>query len=123
MRICVPIEIETGNDAQVHAHFGSAPVFAIYDTDNDSLEYVKNIDHHHIHGRCQPLAALKGRRIDAVICTGMGARAVQRLNDGGIKTFRARGKTVHEVLKRYQEGALEAITVITACMEHDCHPV
>jgi predicted Fe-Mo cluster-binding NifX family protein len=121
MRICIPTETDEGNDACVHAHFGSAPVFTIYDTHSNELEYLKNTDHQHIHGMCQPLAALEGRSVDAVICTGMGARAVQRLNNGGVKTYRARGKTVQEVLRRHQEQALEEITVHNACMDHDCH--
>ena len=121
MRICIPTETDEGNDACVHTHFGSAPVFTIYDTHSNLLECVKNKDHRHIHGLCQPLAALESRCVDAVICTGMGARAVQRLNDGGVKTYRARGKTVQEVLKRHQERALEEITVRNACVEHDCH--
>ena len=121
MRICIPTETDAGNDARVHAHFGSAPVYTIYDTHSNVLEYVKNTDHQHLHGMCQPLAALEDCGIDAVICTGMGARAVQKLNDGGVKSYRAPGQTVQEVLKRHQEGALEEITVRNACMEHNCH--
>ena len=123
MRICIPTETGDGDEAHVYAHFGSAPVFTIYDTHSKVLEFVKNKNHQHVHGMCQPLAALEGRGVDAVICTGMGARAVQRLNSGGIKTYRARGKTVQEVLARHQEGTLETITVRNACMEHDCHSV
>ena len=121
MKICIPTETGDGNDARVHAHFGSAPVFTIYDTESNVLECIKNSDHQHIHGMCQPLAALEGRSVDAVICTGMGARAVQRLNAGGIKTYRARGETVQEVLERHQAETLEEITVPNACMEHNCH--
>ena len=100
MRICIPTETDDGNDAHVHAHFGSALVYTIYDTHSNLLEYVKNTDHHNIHGMCQPLAVLEGRCVDAVICTGMGARAVQRLNDGRVKTYRVRGKTV----KKFSSG-------------------
>ena len=121
MRLCIPTETDDGSDARVHAHFGSAPVFAIYDTQSDVLEYIENSNHQHIHGMCQPLAALEGRGVDAVICTGMGARAVQRLNAGGIKTYRAVGETVQEVLERHQSETLEEITVRNACMEHNCH--
>jgi predicted Fe-Mo cluster-binding NifX family protein len=59
--------------------------------------------------------------IRSIICTGMGARAVQKLNSAGIKTYRTSAKTVREVLDRYQDGALEEISVRNACMEHDCH--
>ena len=121
MRICIPTETDDGNDAQVNAHFGSAPVFTIYDTDSQKLHCVKNSQHQHIHGMCQPLNALEGQHIDTVICTGMGARAVQRLNSAGIKTYRTNANTVREVLDRYQDGSFEEISVRNACMEHDCH--
>ena len=45
MRICIPTETDDGNDAQVNAHFGSAPVFTIYDTDSRKLHSVKNSEH------------------------------------------------------------------------------
>ena len=121
MRICIPTEIDNGLKGNVFAHFGSTPYFVIYDTDKDSFEIISNGGKHHIHGMCNPLNTLESCDIDVVVCAGMGARAVQKLNEGGINAYRVIGGTVEETIKRYKEGMLEEITVENACINHNCH--
>jgi predicted Fe-Mo cluster-binding NifX family protein len=121
MKICVPTDTDNGADAAVMAHFGSAPFFTIYDTDTKRFELIDNRNLHHIHGGCQPLLALSGQVVDIVICGGMGARAVQKLSEGGIKAFKIKGATVKEALVNYFEDNLNEITPLNACQDHDCH--
>ena len=121
MKMCIPVETKEGLKAKVFAHFGSAPYFLIYDIDKDAFEAVSNSDRHHIHGTCHPLKVLENQTIDAVVCRGMGARAVQKLNEDDIKAYRASGETVEELIKRYKEGILEEITIDNACTDHSCH--
>ena len=121
MRICIPTETGEGFQARVHAHFGSAPIFTIFETETKALEVVENPNNKHLHGTCQPLKALNGTNVDVVVCGGMGARAVQRLNQGGIKAYRAKDATVGEVIQNYDAGNLEEITVSNACIQHHCH--
>ena len=106
MKICMPTETDWGLDAAVMAHFGSAPFFAIYDTDTESFEHIGNRNLHHMHGGCQPLLALNGRTVDVVICGGMGARAVQKLTAVGINVFKVKGATVKAALANYFESQL-----------------
>ena len=120
MKICIPIINEQGFDSKVCEHFGSAPYFLIYDTDKEVINIVRNSNAHHSHGMCHPLKTLEDQNIDVVICNGMGTRAIQRLNDGGIKAYRVSGESAGEVLKRYQEGILTEITIENACMNHNC---
>jgi len=121
MKICIPIIENKGLKAKVNAHFGSALCFLIYDTANGNFEVIGNSDNHHMHGMCHPLKALENRDIGAVVCGGMGARAVQKLNESGIKTYRANEETVEEIIERYKEGGLEKITIKNACANHNCH--
>ena len=121
MRICIPTETNESKTAEVYGHFGSAPYFTIYDSDKDSFEVIDNSNQHHDHGMCHPMGALEDKNIDAVVCGGMGARAVQKLNEGGIKTYRAVAGTVGEIIKRYKQGELEEITVENSCLNHGCH--
>ncbi|MFH1716439.1 MAG: NifB/NifX family molybdenum-iron cluster-binding protein [Planctomycetota bacterium] len=121
MKICVPTQTNLGHKAQVHEHFGSAPYFTIYDTENDICEIVDNSNEHHAHGTCHPLSVLDGKTVNAVVCSGMGKRAIQKLNEGGIRAYRASGATVEEIVKEYQAGRLEEITAETACARHGCH--
>jgi predicted Fe-Mo cluster-binding NifX family protein len=94
MRICIPTTTNDGKTAKVNEHFGSASYFTIYDTENNSVEVIENSNEHHSHGMCLPMTTLTGKNIDAVVCGGMGARAVQKLNEGGIKAYRAVAGTV-----------------------------
>jgi len=121
MRICIPVENNEGLKARVCAHFGSAPYFIIYDTDKDTSEVINNSDNHHIHGMCHPLKALEGKGINVVVCGGMGARAVQKLNEGGIRACRASAETAQEIIQSYEQGNLEEITADNACTDHGCH--
>ncbi len=121
MRICIPTETDEGLKAQVHAHFGSASYFTIYDTDKESIETVGNTNMHHAHGTCHPMQTLGAKRIDAVVCAGMGARAVQGLNASGIKAYRVSQGLVSQVIKQFEQGSLEEITPDNSCSQHSCH--
>ena len=121
MKICIPITENEGLKSKVNAHFGSASCFLIYDIKNENFEVVNNSDSHHMHGMCHPLKVLDNKGIDAVVCGGMGARAVQKLNEGGIRAYRASGETVEETIRRHKGGILEEITAENACVDHSCH--
>ena len=121
MRICIPTETNEGKQARVYGHFGSAPYFTIVDTDKNSIEVIDNANQHHAHGMCQPMKALTGKSIDAVVTGGMGARAVQGLNQGGVKAYRAIPGTVADIISQFAKGGLEEITVLNACAQHGCH--
>jgi len=120
MKICIPIKDKIGIKAKVSDHFGSAPYFLIYDDSKETFELIKNLNEHHVHGACQPIHALEGVKIDAVVCKGMGARAVLKLNEGGIKTYRSDAALAGDIIKRFRSGGLEEITVKNACKEHIC---
>ena len=121
MKICIPTENKDGLNAKVHGHFGSAPYFTIVDTEKDSVEIIDNDNQHHSHGMCQPMNALMGKKIDAVVTGGMGGRAVQKLNKGGVKAYRAIPGTVADIIRQFTKGGLEEITVQNACAQHGCH--
>lgn len=122
MRICIPTETDMGQKAKVFGHFGSAPYFTIYDTEKDGFETVDNSNQHHIHGTCNPIDALNGKDIDAVACNGMGMRAIQKLNEAGIRAYIAPGDNVREIIDKYRTKELEEITLENACNQHHgCH--
>ena len=121
MKICIPTETNEGKSAKVYEHFGSAPYFTIVDTEKDSVEIINNANQHHSHGMCQPMNAFMDKKIDAVVTGGMGSRAVQKLNEGGIKAYRAIPGTVADIVIQFTKGGLEEITVENACSQHGCH--
>jgi len=120
MILCVPTTTKDGPRAVVHEHFGSAPFFVVFDSGTKAWEVIENSNEHHAHGMCQPLALLAGRNIDVVVSGGMGARAVQKFNEAGIKVYRAVPGTVSDIARLFLEGVLEEITLVNSCAHHTC---
>ncbi len=118
MKICFPILVDRGLGSPVNNHFGSTKEFLIYDADTDSFETVENCDAGHVHGACQPINALNGRQIDAVILGGIGRGALLKLNALGIRVFRAAAPLVEENLQLYRDGRLVEIKVDDTCAGH-----
>ena len=111
MKLCIPTLSADGNKSEVKEHFGSAPCFGIYDTHSSTLEFIENSNAHHSHGMCQPTAALSELNIEAVVCGGMGARALQQLNQQGIKAFKAPTGTVEQLIAMFQSDSIVELTV------------
>jgi len=121
MKICIPTETNAGKEAKVYSHFGSAPYFTIYDTEKDDCQTIDNSNQHHAHGTCHPIGVLGSKDIDAVVCAGMGMRAIQKLREVKIRAYKALGATVQEIIEKYRANELEEITVENACRQHNCH--
>jgi predicted Fe-Mo cluster-binding NifX family protein len=105
-----------GLESVVYEHFGSAPIFMIYDSDSKELKAVSNADRHHSHGMCHPLKALGGESIDAVILGGIGMGALGKLNAMGVKVLKAEGRTIKDNVSLFTDGKLVEIT--TGCGGH-----
>ncbi|MDD5531070.1 MAG: NifB/NifX family molybdenum-iron cluster-binding protein [bacterium] len=121
MKICIPTETAEGKTAKVYGHFGSAPYFTIYDTEKGACEIMNNSNEHHSHGTCHPMGSLGSKDISAVVCGGMGMRAIQKLKESGILAYRASGGTVEEIVEQYKANKLEELTLENACAQHGCH--
>jgi predicted Fe-Mo cluster-binding NifX family protein len=118
MKICFPVESDKGMDSEVYGHFGSAPLFAIFDTVTKTLEPVGNRDLGHVHGMCNPLKALDGRAVDAIVVGGIGAGAITKLNAMGIKVYRAARGTVSDNVGLFETGELPEMNASHACGGH-----
>lgn len=120
MKLCFPVEKDEGLESIVYEHFGSAPVFVIYDSEGKGLRTVVNVDAHHSHGMCHPLKALGGEAVDAVILGGIGAGALGKLTAMGVKVLRSGGRTVRDNVDLYERGGLAQITTGCGMHGHGC---
>jgi predicted Fe-Mo cluster-binding NifX family protein len=124
MKICFPVGNVQGLDSMVFDHFGSARQFIIVDNESGQLTTIDNRDLGHQHGACNPVGALGGHAIDAVVVGGIGAGAVARLHQAGIKVFKAQAATVAENLTLLASGAFSQ-TMTASCgghqHGHSCH--
>lgn len=118
MKIAFPTVEEKGLESPVYTHFGSAPLFVLVDSRSDEFETVGNPDMDHEQGACQPLAALGGIKVDAVVVGGIGGGALRKLSQEGINTFRAVEGSVAENLKLLKSGMLPLFNVNQTCSGH-----
>ena len=118
MKLCIPVEEYRGLDSLVYGHFGSAPVFALVDSETLAVEPIGNRDHEHEHGACSPLRAMGRRQVNAVIVGGIGPGAINGLQQAGIEVFRCVGGTVAEAVHNFNAGELPTLTLASACAGH-----
>ncbi len=118
MKICFPVEKDSGPDSMVYGHFGSAPAFMVFDTETMEKKTLVNNDVHHAHGMCSPLKALSGEHVDAIVVSGIGAGALAGLNRAGIRVYKAFYGSVQENLKAVKIGGLPLFTQAHTCAGH-----
>lgn len=121
MKICIPVKENKGLDSIAYNHFGSAPFFIIYDLDSEEIKVIENGDLHHAHGMCQPLKALGGEKVDAILVGGIGAGALMKLNNQGVKAYRVANDTVLQNVELLKQNQLPEFSVNNSCRNHDCH--
>lgn len=118
MKICFPTQSNEGLDSKIFGHFGSAPVFLVVDTESGGITNQVNRDLHHTHGQCQPLRALSGQSVDAIIVGGIGAGALRGLNRAGLKVYRSLGTTIANDLACLASEELPELTPEQVCGGH-----
>jgi len=118
MKICFPVEIDNGAESRVFGHFGSAPMFVIYDTETSECESLDNGNLGHQHGQCSPVAALQGKSVDAIVVGGIGAGAINKLNAMGIQVYRGYDATVQHNVELLKQNSLPVMTLQSACNQH-----
>jgi predicted Fe-Mo cluster-binding NifX family protein len=118
MKLCIPTEDSGGLDAKVCDHFGSAPFFTVADTESENVELLNNSNLSHQHGNCNPVASIESQQIDAVVCGGLGKRALARLQQSAFDVYLSSAETVREVLAEHRDGKLRKATIEEACGGH-----
>ncbi len=118
MKIGFAVQENEGMESSVYGHFGSAPAFLIVDTEGKDVLTVNNKDLNHVHGACNPIMALDGKSVDAMVVGGIGAGALTKLNALGIKVYGASALTVKENLALLSEDKLQELSMDNSCQAH-----
>lgn len=120
MKVCFPVKSNEGLKSIPYNHFGTAPLFVICDTETEEVKALNNGDLGHEHGKCQPIKALSGEVVDAVIVGGIGAGAITKLNSMGIKVYKSIEGNVHENLDAYKKNELVQFSQNHTCNHDGC---
>jgi predicted Fe-Mo cluster-binding NifX family protein len=119
MKVCFPVQTNEGIESTVFGHFGSAPLFVLVDTTANTIAPMINADQHHSQGACSPIKALGSQRVDAVVVGGIGGGALGKLNQLGIKVYRAQAGTIASNLELFTSGELPEYSAQSCCSGHD----
>jgi len=123
MKICFPVDSNEGLNSEIYNHFGSASSFIIFDTKLNSFEVVSNKDLGHQHGNCSPIKALDGKSVDSIVVGGIGAGAINKLNNMGIKVYKAATASIGANIKLLENNEILELGSKGACSGHstnDC---
>lgn len=128
MRLCLPTVSDAGLESRLSPHFGSAPFFTFLDTESGEVRAEPNDHARHEPGRCTPTKGLEGRGLDAVVCRGLGLRALQALTRAGIPVLATEAWSVSQALADVQGGTARLLAADEACAgghhhdhDHDHH--
>jgi predicted Fe-Mo cluster-binding NifX family protein len=116
MRICIPTHGDEGLEASVASHFGRAPFLTLVDTESGETAVLANAPHG--EGHCNPTGPLEGRGVEAVLCSGVGRRAVAALEGAGIRVLVTQAQRVDEAVNALRSGAVRVLGVSEACGGH-----
>jgi predicted Fe-Mo cluster-binding NifX family protein len=115
MKICVPTEDSQGLESRLYGHFGSAPFLALVDTETESVEMLENSGHHRDHGQCTPVDRIDADKTDAVMCQGMGRRAIASFKQVGVDVLVTSAVTLRDAIAEVRDGKLRKLTEREAC--------
>lgn len=117
MRVCIPTNEARGLASAISGHFGRARYFALADTADGSVELIGNERVCPGGGRCDSAEVLRGRRVDAVVCAGIGAGALARLQALGVRVVAAEAVDVAGALAALRAGRVRPFDPASACRE------
>ena len=121
-RIMMPVEDETGLEAQVAHHFGRAPYFAVVELDeNQKAPKVKTEPNRseHVGGAGHSHESFLSLKPDVVVAYSMGPGALNTFQDAGITVLEATANTVKGNIESFKEGKLKELA--GGC-QHAHHP-
>ena len=118
MIVAAPVEVFKGFDSELYGHFGSAPAFALVDTEAGSVVCLENADQNHTPGTCHAMRSLAGQHVDAVLVGGIGQGALLGLQAAGIRVWSTSTGTLRDALVQWQDHLLHETTLESACEGH-----
>jgi predicted Fe-Mo cluster-binding NifX family protein len=116
MRICIPTQGDEGLEAAVAGHLGRAPFLTLVDTESGDVAVLANAAHG--EGHCHPTEPLEGRGVEAILCSGVGRRAVAALEGAGIRVLLTQAQRVDQAVEALRSGAVRVLGVSEACGGH-----
>jgi predicted Fe-Mo cluster-binding NifX family protein len=115
MRLCIPTTDDRGRHGRLSDHFGSAPYLTIVDDASGAVDVIRNSHARHQPGHCDAAKGLEAHGVDAVLCLGLGRRALAGLEGAGIRVFVTPAADVDGAVEAFRARRMMPLTAETAC--------
>ena len=115
-RLVIPVTEEKGLDSGLSQHFGRAPFYSIIDLDDNGKIIGKGTianTSEHFGGVGLPPDRIMQLKPKALVTYGLGSRALQMFQEGGVAVLRTEASTVKGVIDAYNNNELQELT--TGC--------
>ena len=115
-RIVIPVSEEKGLDSELSQHFGRAPFYAIIDMDENGKVIGKGTianTSEHFGGVGLPPDRIIQLKPKALVTYGLGSKALQMFQAGGVAVLRTEANTVKGVVEAYNNNELQELA--TGC--------
>jgi len=121
IRLVIPVSDEKGLDSALSQHFGRAPFYAIIDLDENGKIIgqgtIANTSEH-FGGVGLPPDRIMQLKPKALVTYGLGSRALEMFQAGGVAVLRTEAESVKQVVDAYNNNELQELT--TGCSHaHD----
>lgn len=117
MKVCIPTMGNRGLDEQVGEHFGRVPTYTVVDTETNEVKVIDNTSEH-MGGRGYPPEIIAKTGAEAMLCGGLGRRAIAMFEDMGIMVYIGANGTVRDAVQMWKDGRLQPATDENACRQH-----
>jgi predicted Fe-Mo cluster-binding NifX family protein len=102
-RIFFPLLNDAGLDSEISQHFGHAPYFGLYIVEEDKFEILDN-NLNHTDPTKTPIDQIEEAvQPTTIFAKGIGARAIQLINEKGLRLKTGMYRTVREVIENLDE--------------------
>jgi len=109
MKIIAPVESKS-LDVNISSFFGRSPFFVLYDTQNDSYEFIDNSAVASLGGAGTKAAqVLVDSGANALITYSCGENAARVLNAADITIYKAEEGSVKDNIAKYKSGELSLL--------------
>ncbi len=110
MKIIIPVEEKT-EDTKVCVSFGRTPYFGIYNTEDNSFNFIENNAAEASGGAgIKAAQQIADEEVEILLTPRCGENAVEVLKAAEIKLYKTTDKTAMENIKMYLDGELNELT-------------
>ena len=117
MKICIPTIGENGLDNTIGEHFGRVPTYTIVDLDTNEVKVIPNTSEH-MGGQGYPPEIMAREGVNAMVCRGLGRRAIMMFEELGIDVYIGASGTVKDAIEAFKQDSLQKANINNACGQH-----